>query len=144
MVEYQRPEFYVEEFVANEYVAACNEKDYITSVLECTGEEIKLYVAGTTDKLPVDGDPGVGGTNQYGDGGTIYCVGNDYFYGGTISDGKHSSTDYPYVTGEYACETMGGTVDGKGNSTSPKLCAHTTVNQRHHHLKTVPIYHNVS
>lgn len=144
MVEYQRPEFYVEEFQANEYVAACTSGDRITGQLECVpGKEFVLYVNGDHDALPT-GENGVGGTHNLkeNEGGTIYCVGTkEYVFAGTISHEPHVYAGEGYnVTGEYYHL---GQETGTGYPGSPKKCSHTTVSGTHHHISNV-VYHDHS
>lgn len=125
---YQKPDFYVEEFAANEYISACDGS--ITATATC--------VNGGTVSLTNGYDNG-NGLYTFPGGYQLYTNTNlgDAVLVGTIYEGHDPSSD-PRIDGEYTQDGMGGT----------KACGHilygadghTPQNNRHHHLRMATVH----
>ena len=135
MREYKRPEFYVTEFAANEYVAACESTTIGASCAGSGGKKVTIKIlqdqgSGSYQAIPVDSDG-----NDAGGAGMLYPT--QYGYAFTSSIWGHEP-----VNGEYypVSHVSGGQVGQKFGSSTLCDCVLTnagnSVGTDHHHLMT--------
>lgn len=130
--KYVKPMMVSEEFVPNEYVAACEVQvgTIFDGTLEC-GENVKIRITSTsTGNGTLQGNPVVGDQPQ-GTYETIYIdqITGEYVYGGSVEPGHDNYTK----PGEW--------VPKNGYAgTGQKNCDHVLITPAaHHHYKTLTI-----
>lgn len=137
--KYVKPIMVSEEFVPNEYVAACEVQvgTIFDGTLDCEDENknpinVKIVITSTnTTSGTLQGTP-VGNTGSEGTYETIYIAKNgEYVYGGSVSTGHNNSTK----SGEYMA--AGGYADP---TQGIKLCNHVLNSPAlHHHYASLTI-----
>ena len=136
MREYKRPEFYVTEFAANEYVAVC-EDTTIGASCEGSGGTVTLRIDSDQGKGSYTATPVDSNGNMAGNSGMLYPYEKGYVFAGPITGHNPVNGEF-YPVGQVAA--AGFKVGDSYSSGTVCSCNPTnsgnSVGTWHHHLMT--------